>query len=144
MSETANRVSGGVRLAPHSMSGSDGTRPVLVHGRKPVLVHGRKLALNVTIHGLTSHSTKRGLNALFKQPAGRAAGLPVELTRYRSSQPPVIDRTAVQSSSMLNFVPKHAASLRLIPGFDCRRWTEETPQAAGDPAPRRLANRLVV
>ena len=114
--------------------GDSGLRPDLClvgepSGMKPILAHKGKLNLNVTVRGLTGHSSEpsKGVNAV--QAAGEAIAYVAREARRLAVEGPFEDgfdppHTTVhvgtmQGGTILNIIPEHAAftmEWRPIPG----------------------------
>nr|WP_294547403.1 acetylornithine deacetylase [uncultured Rhodopila sp.] len=109
-------------------------------GMQPILAHKGKLNLNVTVRGLTGHSSDpaKGVNAV--HAAGEAIALVAAEARRLAAEGPFEDGFdpphttihvgTVQGGSILNIIPEHAAfamEWRHIPGdspyrhMDCLR-----------------------
>ncbi|MDR3534817.1 MAG: acetylornithine deacetylase [Rhodopila sp.] len=145
---------GGVRRLIQDL-GESGLRPDLCvvgepSGMKPILAHKGKLNLNVTVRGLTGHSSEpaKGVNAV--QAAGEAIAwvarearrLVAEGPFEEGFEPPhtTIHVGTVEGGTILNIIPEHAAftmEWRFIPGDSphrhmerMRAWIAETIEPA--------------
>ncbi len=119
-------------------------------GMKPILAHKGKLNLNVSVRGLTGHSSEpdRGVNAV--QAAGEAIAWVAQEARRLAAQGPFMDSFdpphttihvgTVRGGTILNIIPEHAEftmEWRFIPGDPPYRqmqrmqdWIAETIEPA--------------
>ena len=132
---------GGARRLIQDLAES-GLRPDLCvvgepSGMKPILAHKGKLNLNVTVRGLTGHSSEpsKGVNAV--RAAGEAiAWVAREARRLRAEGPfeegfdpphTTIHVGTVEGGTILNIIPEHAAftmEWRPIPGDSPHRHAD--------------------